>query len=44
MCLRLAVSFGIAVDSNVSYLGLGLGLVIGYVILGLGIRTRVVGA
>ena len=42
MCLRLAVRFGIAVDSNVSYLGIGLGLVIGYVMLG--IRTRVVGA
>ena len=28
MCLRLAVSFGIAVDSNVSYRGLT-GLVLG---------------
>ena len=29
VCLKLAVSFGIAVDSNVSYLGVGLGLVRG---------------
>ena len=29
MCLRLAVSFGVAVNSNVLQLGLGLVLVIG---------------